>query len=388
MAILAILLAALPVSEEKTEHYSILAEKLDATEVGRLLEGLHAHLTSHFGRSPKERLRVEIYSTRERWEAALRATGDAVPDAGGYYSPGTKTASLYVQPSRYYTRQLLLHEATHQFHFLVATGNRSPRASWYTEGLAEHFGMHDWDGEALKVGVVPAATLEDYPEAANRNFERIERDLAGIVSGKRECGRPEAWALVGFLMERDGMRFRTLASLLDRGSEPEPAWKRAVGAVSPRLVQEYEAWIESHAQPWKIVWTSWEQRGEFLEGESQTNGLLLRKGEPRSLAVDLHPQDGSWKAGLVFGYRSAEEFFLFQAVGSREVRVVERARGEWKVRLTRPVERSEGPWRLSAEAERGSVRLRAGETEVASFEAPGELGLNVEGCRIRFRVVE
>src|ERR1017187_7201487 len=152
------------VSELRTEHYDIHVEGLDVADVGRMLEQLHGHLKSYFGKAPEGRLSVGVYATQERWAAALQADRQYVPlGAGGYYAPFTRKAYLWVQPSTYFTRQVLLHECTHQFHWLVATGNLAPSALWYTEGIAEYFGMHNWDRKTRQTCGIPGGTLAGHP---------------------------------------------------------------------------------------------------------------------------------------------------------------------------------------------------------------------------------
>lgn len=51
----------------------------------------------------------------------------------------------------YRTRRIILHEARHQFDYLVAkTGWSVP--AWYHEGIAEYWSMHNWDGKKLELG--------------------------------------------------------------------------------------------------------------------------------------------------------------------------------------------------------------------------------------------
>ena len=48
---------------------------------------------------------------------------------------------LFLQPGNYYTRHLLLHEGTHGFMQWFANGYGAP---WFSEGMAELFGVHRW----------------------------------------------------------------------------------------------------------------------------------------------------------------------------------------------------------------------------------------------------
>ncbi|MCE9582539.1 MAG: hypothetical protein K8T20_08610, partial [Planctomycetes bacterium] len=188
--LLASALCAAAEPDVATKHYDVHAEGMDAKEAGAILEALWEQLAKYFGGSPKGRLRVEIAATKEGFEAALKKDKVGDVEAGGFYWPGTKTAYLFVQPSAFYTRQLLIHEATHQFHLLTAAGNKPPLAAWYGEGLVEWFGLHNWDGKELKTCVVPAVTLEDYPAQALKQLGDLKDDIVGVATGKVACDRP------------------------------------------------------------------------------------------------------------------------------------------------------------------------------------------------------
>jgi hypothetical protein len=384
--LLAFLLLLSP-QELETKHYRLVLENVDREDTGRLLEALHARLTKFFGKAPPGKLRLEVWATKEKWAASLRNDGEPVPTgAGGYYSPSTRKAYLHVQPSAYYTRQLLLHEATHQFHYLASTGNRSPGAFWYTEGLAEYFGMHNWDGKTLETGVVPAISLEDYPKQALANFDKLDRNLAGMISGKIACERPEAWALIHYMANKHEKRFRTFRKSADRTRKPDTAWRRSFGRVTPRLAKDYRNWILSHQQPWKSVWISWEQRGDVLEGRSSSNAIALLKENPEKLSVELDPPGEKYLGGLVFGFRDNGNFNLFQVNGRNEVRVMCYRNRKWITLHTSPRPPPDGKETLALHREGNSVALLLNGKEIGSYDAPGDVGLNVDSCTIRFHV--
>ena len=259
----------------------------DAEMVGRMLDGLHVQLAEFFGRRPEGRLEVEIYATRDAYREALRRDGLNYVGGGGYYAPGTKKVYLYPQPSEYFSRQLILHEAAHQFHFLAATGNSAPRSAWYVEGLAEYFAMHRFDDDALETGVVPAVTLEDYPAKAIGALEACDWDLEGVVYGRVKAGRPLAWSLVHFLVNCHPAEFKQLARKLDRNQEPAAAWQATLGRITPEFVGEYRKWVEDHAQPWSIVWAAWQELGDKIEGHSRVVGVSVLKETPRRLEAEM-----------------------------------------------------------------------------------------------------
>jgi hypothetical protein len=64
---------------------------------------------------------------------------------------------LIEQPSAYYRRHLLLHEATHWFLWKFFGGNGPP---WFSEGQCERMGTHRWDGKVLTLEAIPARTEE------------------------------------------------------------------------------------------------------------------------------------------------------------------------------------------------------------------------------------
>ncbi len=369
-----------------TAHYDVRSEGAPAAPWGDLLEALHPRLEAYFGRAPHQRLRVRILPDAEAYRRALIDDGQPPAGGGGYYAPATRTVYLFPQPSEYYTRQLLLHEAVHQFHYLVATGNRSPPAEWYTEGLAEYFAMHDYDGRTLVCGVVPAISLEDYPARARDDFRAAGGDLEAILAGRKPVSRPLDWALVHFLLDRHPVEFRQLAGRLDRGEDSLAAFHRSFGPATAELAGELARWIAAHQQPWEVVWTAWQQVGDALEGNSKTVGLALLKETPPVLRVELEPRQRVWKAGLVFGFRSPSDFRLLQIRDDGLVRVVRRTGRGWSDVARRKVELGGGRVAVSATRRGQEWLLAVAGTTVHTSRSGGRIGLHVDGCRVRFQV--
>ena len=379
--------AAPTASTARSRHYSVYAETLPAADVAAMLEALHERLGRFFGRAPKGHLRVEVYTTRDRWLAAMRRDGDGDPgEGGGYYRPANRTAYLYVQPSEYFTRHLIVHEAAHQFHWLVATGNRAPACEWYAEGLVEYFAMHDWDGRRLRTGVVPAVTLEDYPARALKALRQVGHDMEAVIAGRTAAGRPLAWAMVHYLVNRRGEAFGRLRRRLDRREDPLAAWRAELGPVGDDLRGRLREWLEARQQPWRVVWTSWQQRGDAIEGGSRTKALAVLKRTPRSLSADVELIRGPLKAGIAFGYRSPRDFYLFQAVGPDRFRVVRRFGHGWRRVCSGRMAPATGRRVLSVKLDGGAAVLSADGKAVAKVKARGQVGLNADACRVRFRV--
>ncbi len=372
--------------EHRTEHYELYVEgDLDPTETGAMLEALHAQLGRFFDASPDGPLRIEIYETQDRFLSALRRDRQPYESGGGLYGPTFEKVWLSIQPTEAYTRQLILHEATHQFHFLVATGNEFPSALWYTEGIAEFMGMANWDGHALQVGVIPAITVEDYPARARVRFEELGWDLTAVLEGRVSAGQAGSWAMVHFLANHDARRFRDLGRRLERREDPATAVRAVYGSVSPTLANGFRTWLAKNHQPWQWRWNSWEQRGDWIEGESDVLAISTLKQTPRRLEVELQPVSGYLKGGLVFGYQAPDDFYMMNLWDDRTIRVVRRLGDEWlsvdKVQIDQPAGRDV----LSVEQGRHGVHLSANGKLVKVVDAAGQVGLTVDGCTVRFR---
>jgi hypothetical protein len=59
---------------------------------------------------------------------------------------------VHEQPSDFYRRELVLHEGTHAFMWNFLNGLGPP---WYSEGMAELLGTHEWSGGKLQLGAMP-----------------------------------------------------------------------------------------------------------------------------------------------------------------------------------------------------------------------------------------
>ncbi|MEK7470267.1 MAG: hypothetical protein AAB074_23090 [Planctomycetota bacterium] len=387
----ALALAALPAMaqvapgvEVKSAHYDVYSESPGAAESAAVLDALWDQLAAYFGSSPGGRLRVEIFATKAAMKAALGRDNQWQVDAGGYYAPGTKKAYLFVQPSEYFTRQLLIHEATHQFHFLSATGNTGPAAEWYTEGLAEYFGMHNWDGTTLRTGVVPALSLEDYPAKASGQLAELDDDAAAVALGLSRCDRPLAWALVHYLVNARPAWWSALSGRLDDGELPSTAWANACGEAGPDLGRELRGWIDAHQQPMRVAWIAWQERGELLEGKGAVVSAAFFKEAPASFDCEIELVSGDLKAGIAFNHRGNDTYCLFQVLGAT-ARVVKRENGEWKRLASAEISVLEKPL-VSFRHEGDEAVLSANGQEIYRAALDGDVGLNVEGCCARFRV--
>jgi hypothetical protein len=73
---------------------------------------------------------------------------------------------LFNQTGDYYRRHLFLHEGTHLFQFNIAKIHSD---QWYTEGIAEYLGLHEWKNGKLRLGIMPA-TADEVPKWGRIEF--------------------------------------------------------------------------------------------------------------------------------------------------------------------------------------------------------------------------
>lgn len=369
-----------------TAHYDLWVEGLDGDEVGRMLEAAWPAWRAFFQAEPVGRLPAKVYADVEGMRAGMAADGITYGGGGGYYHPGNRTFYAFVQPSAFFTRMLILHEGTHQFHYLAATANLGYAGFWYGEGLAEHFGMHNWDGTRLVTGVVPAISLEDYPAQALAEFDAQDRDLAGLVADRSGWTRASGWGVVSWLLDERPAGAAELFARLNRREDPSQAWTAVFGPVAGSDTEAYRAWLLGHQQPWREVWRAFEQRGDALVGSSGVNALAVRKATD-DLTVSLEPLGGNLRAGLVLGYSDPQHFVVVQLLQSRDVWVFRMTPAGWQwVTGGRAADRAGDRDRLSARrAAGGGWTAAVNGVDVVTVPDDGLLGLNVDGCTVAFR---
>lgn len=397
LALLALLLAA-PETVE-TDHYRLVSEgpRAEAEEFGRVLEAAHAGFAAYFKAKPKlgkgEKLPVQFFETREAWEAALRAAGATPPEgAGGYYWPADRTVRLYRQPTRLWTRALLLHEATHQFHFLACTRNRAPDAYWYKEGVAEFLGWNQWDGKDLALGVLPTVALENYPSQALADLRGV--DLEAVIEGKTEPSRPVAWAIYRHLATGNGGKplkgFEKLGDKLDAGAKPSSFFWKSFGqpaAYRKSLV----AWLEKEQQPFVPLFNEWEPLGpDRVRGFAGvvTACRLQAKATRFQATIEVPKEAAAWRGGGLLHYEGPEDYTVFLVDQAGYLRVTRRRGGAWEIleQGAGPKPSDDGNYRFEVFAKDTGMHLTfAGGAAYGPWELPRPaFGLALENCDLVF----
>lgn len=394
--------ADVPIQVIESEHYRLHYEgtRREAEEASRVLEAAWDAFEAWFEAAPTlaegERLTIRFYATEGAWASGIRSAGTRVPHgAGGYYWPGTKTAYLFRQPTVYFTRTLLIHEAAHQFHFLTHTRNQNPRSKWYTEGLAEYLSWHRWDGKALTLGVVPGVTLKDYPAKALEEMQRERFNLAAFISGWRRPSRAMSWALFCFLAtgnEGEALpRFDAFRRAMDRGAPAAPLFERYFGRIG-RLEPKLRAWLETKQTPWAPVFNEWEQIGDArFRGYARVVTACRLKAPATRLRARLEPpRSRYWRAGLLLHWTSNDDYTVAMVSSWGAVRVDRRKDGRWVTLSRRRLGRRLFGSGVALEAKREDDRVAflVDGAVMGSYELPGGLlGLSLERGDLRFQDV-
>jgi hypothetical protein len=388
-------------SVHETPHYRVRfsGSTQDAQELTQVLEAAWAPLTEYFGAAPPldegERLEVRIFDTAQEWLAvAAEGKTQLTAEDAGCYSPATRVASLYRQPTRYDTRVLLLHECIHQFHFLARRTRGLPGPAWYGEGVAEHLSLHTWDGEELKLGVQPVISLRDYPQRARDELAQALPNWRSRLAGRAPISRPLAWALVRHLEshEDDAVRlgFRRFGVRMDDGcGMPVRALTEEIGRDAPRPA-DLAAWLQEIRQPWVPATNGWEDIGRgALRGRSPGLAICrLRDPVTRLEATMRIPETGRRsRGGMLLHWSSPDDFTVAVLRAPGRLRVERRKDGRWWPRFAVDVaEPSEsGERRMVAERDGDHVTLSLGGETYGPWEFPGtSFGLVVENSDVRF----
>ncbi len=389
----------IPHAHLQTSHYDLYVESLDPADTGRMLEELYKHLTIFFAKAPPEGdlLHVGIYATRERYVQALKDDHQVEPtsgvaiSAGGYYSHGNRKAYLFIQPSDYFTRQLILHECVHQFHLIATCGNRSVSAGFYVEGLADYLAFHNWDGQHLQIAVIPPITLEDYHAKALDHFaNKHGRNLQDIISGKIPLDRPVATALLNFIADTWPTQFPAWRSAMDHNADPIESWNTHLAPLTAKTANEFEDWLESHQEPWQIQTISWQPWAKTIEGKTEDNhvGIALLKKTPSALTVEIEPLTPRFMGGLTFGDTSPKDYWLFQIRLDGTLGIIQFKDGHWQRPLPLNMPPKKSPLALSLTQDKDVITLIANGKTVHTLTAAGQIGLNIQYGQARFKILE
>jgi len=236
-------------TELSAERAAFIGKVMDTTgkEYFRRFQGFRGFVR----RKPK----VRVYADKDRYIAALaRACGEPNTNTRGYYCGLDEIVYTYEGDG---LERILKHECFHQF-AEQTVGGRLPR--WTHEGLAEYFeeGIFDVNSGQLRLGAVPAWRLAVLREAQKEKaLFSVDRLLHMRRSEWRDNMRDrggrvqysQVWLLCHFLIHGDGGRYVSLFDEylrhLDRGLDPDSAFKRVFGADTRPLDTKLHEYLDA-----------------------------------------------------------------------------------------------------------------------------------------------
>ena len=138
---------------DQSQHLTLFTDIRDRTDVrefGKVFDHAVAQWCAYFdvseNKSEAWHMRAMLVADRQRFQKAGLFPSD-LPNFLAGFQRGHEMW-VYLQPGRYYTRHLLLHEGTHAFMQWYLDGTGAP---WYSEGMAELLSVHSWNNNQLQL---------------------------------------------------------------------------------------------------------------------------------------------------------------------------------------------------------------------------------------------
>jgi hypothetical protein len=192
-----------------------------------------------------------LMESKPRFQGAGLYTVD-LPDFPNGFHKGSQIW-WFDQPSDYYRRHLMIHEGVHAF-MSQWTGGAGP--PWYSEGMAELLGTHEWDGQHLKLGYNPPdKTLVPYwgrvkivrdEFAANRGLTLVDVFRFDGQAHLKNEAYGWCWAATSFLSQHPRTRdaFHQLpAKAGDRSIEFSKQFVEQLKAHWPEIAEDWQLYV-------------------------------------------------------------------------------------------------------------------------------------------------
>lgn len=352
----------------RTQHFELWAQasKDEAEEMARMLEAAYSAFQAYFEATPTlaagERLRARFYASRSTWKTAVEKVSESPKDTtvGVFvHSNENETVYLYKQPSPFYSHLVLLHEATHQFHFFARkkSGGIPP---WYLEGVADYLARHDWDSKCLRLGVNPLQSMEDQSRLALKaldtihvsdivkdltydEFQRIQASyaLSSMLFQFLENGDNGVHksALKAFRDASDAGRKPSFAEFFGDPAEIERKLKAWLPSVQEPLSSQFIYFWGPHAiigEPEDYALSYWSHVGPhaLTGGAGGLGHLSLAITKMRVTHFEAQydlPKVKPWQVGVVLGYLDDDNFKLLLTSSDGQIRTFSRHNGTIKL---------------------------------------------------------
>jgi hypothetical protein len=381
------------------EKYSLYAEtsNAEALVLSAILESGWKAMEDWFGSAPNiatgEKLKVKLYDDVTSWEQAIVADGLAVPqNAGGMYHPDTRTAYLRQQPTVYYTRQLLLHEAIHQFHDLARSRGHS-LPGWYAEGHAEHLSLYDWDGECVRLGRLPLLSFDDTPAKA---LAAGSLDLDNHMASAQTLNRPLEWAMFRFFETADDGAYASdwsdFRDYMDSGGTDAVGEFSSIFGRSPgSFNEEIFDWIANEQQPMTPTYLEWAHvDSTTIDGWADVVTFSQLKEGAERFSMRFEPQSsGYWSGGMVLSFDDSANYtaILVSSDGWTSTFEVDEGSAYWWNQEQAPAAIN-GGYDFEVVHQNGSSIITINDRElVLPLRFAGSGGLALSGSSLRFQSI-
>ena len=298
--------------------------------------------------------------------------------SGGLCDDDQKAIFLYRQPSLESTRQTLIHEAIHAYHYNVFPGNFDGYPQWFQEALAESLDDHTWNGKNLRIGIMPPFVHGGKRHAIPVLFEFrdwINEKKAGIAAthkpgetvieynmidefvsehinyqrGDDESGDNEIidkaytlyWVLGKFLFL--GRRDALNAILWEICTDPElaanpenaqtttsffRAWQKAF-EKKPLTIEGIHRWLMDNPIAWEIAFSEWQFTGNSFNAFSRGAALLVFWKEGVIPPFIARPETPGCAVGIAVNYFDKDNYSIIRVHENGNVAFCVRRNGVW-----------------------------------------------------------
>ena len=316
---------------------------------------------------------------------------DGADGARVIYDSGSRVAFALAGESPYQTRCALLRAAARQFHLIARARDKLPTAAWYADAIADYLAGHFWDGEELRVGVMPLLTYDNFAAKAVEELQQPDFDLAKAIEGP--MSRPVGWTLVRYLMQgekgKPHPKWSAFVKKMDGGVAPAGSFRRHFGKAE-EMQRPLLLWADRHQQPFAPIHGGWEAIApDKIRGTSKGLSACYLTGNTSQLhAVIRVPREKKrWVAGLLLHGTDRSDFTVALFDWGGHIRVHRYVSGGRRILAqgAGPGPDEKGRYVLDAYRQGDKVFFALGPMSYGPYEAPGKtLGLALERCSFVF----
>ena len=230
-------------------------------------------------KNAKDYWNVYMFASQQDYLDTLRTQfGINATGSGGMFFVSARGGGLafWVQGlPKQRVAHVIQHEGFHQFAHPFFGGEMPP---WLNEGLAEFFGESVVEGKSVVIGQASPDVVKKVRDAVEHDKSIPFLDLllmddqrwgANVRGGSAAMQYMQSWSMVHFLVYGDGGKYEPLFSnmlkLLNAGTKPLDAWKKAFNLDSDAKVAQFEARWKEYARTMKPgAYIAARNRLEFL----------------------------------------------------------------------------------------------------------------------------